>query len=344
MKIAETELQVQYRKYLSRKMSFIVLLIVLLSATAALSLNIGSSGMTVGESLKALAGRGIEKHARIVFDIRLPRIIGGFFVGMSIALSGMVIQSALNNPLASPSTLGISSASAFGANVALIVFVRLGMRPSALTNGAVSFLSAMLCMVLVLVVSSLKRSDRTTVLLGGVALNALFGAMMTIVQFFADDVELASAVAWTFGDLGRIDYSEIKIVATVTVLSIWAVYALRWRFNAMDMGEGTAHSLGVDTKLLRNASILIAALNTGVCVAFAGIIGFVGILAPSMVKRVIGEDKRYMIPATLLMGALIVLVGDALARTAAAPLVLPVGAITSALGAPVFVYILLKER
>ena len=107
MKIAETELQVQYRKYLSRKMSFIVLLIVLLSATAALSLNIGSSGMTVGESLKALAGRGIEKHARIVFDIRLPRIIGGFFVGMSIALSGMVIQSALNNPLASPSTLGL---------------------------------------------------------------------------------------------------------------------------------------------------------------------------------------------------------------------------------------------
>ena len=142
MKIAETELQVQYRKYLSRKMSFIVLLIVLLSATAALSLNIGSSGMTVGESLKALAGRGIEKHARIVFDIRLPRIIGGFFVGMSIALSGMVIQSALNNPLASPSTLGISSASAFGANVALIVFVRLGMRTSALTTGAVSFLSA----------------------------------------------------------------------------------------------------------------------------------------------------------------------------------------------------------
>ena len=112
--------------------------------------------MTVGESLKALAGRGIEKHARIVFDIRLPRIIGGFFVGMSIALSGMVIQSALNNPLASPSTLGISSASAFGANVALIVFVRLGMRTSALTTGAVSFLSAMLCMVLVLVVSSLK--------------------------------------------------------------------------------------------------------------------------------------------------------------------------------------------
>ena len=138
--------------------------------------------------------------------------------------------------------------------------------------------------------------------------------------------------------MARIDYSEIKIVATVTVLSIWAVYVLRWRFNAMDMGEGTAHSLGVDTKLLRNASILIAALNTGVCVAFAGIIGFVGI------KRVIGEDKRYMIPATLLMGALIVLVGDALARTAAAPLVLPVGAITSALGAPVFVYILLKER
>lgn len=173
-------------------------------------------------------------------------------------------------------------------------------------------------MVLVLAISSLKRSDRTTVLLGG--------------------------VAWTFGDLGRIDYSEIVIVMAVTVFSIWTVYAPRWRFNAMDMGEGTARSLGIDTKLLRNASILIAALNTGVSVAFVGIIGFVGILAPAMVKRVIGEDKRFMIPATLLMGAPIVLVGDALVRTVAAPLVLPVGAITAALGAPVFVYILLMER
>lgn len=344
MEIAETELQAQYRKYLARKSSFIALLVVSLLVTAVLSLNVGSSGMTVGESLKALAGRGIEKHARIVFDIRLPRIIGGFLVGMSIALSGMIIQSVLNNPLASPSTLGISSASAFGANVALIVFVRLGVRTSSLLTSAVSFLTAMLCMLLVLGISSLKRADRTTVLLGGVALNALFGAMMTIVQFFANDVELASAVAWTFGDLGRIDYSEIRIITAVVVLSIWAVYALRWRFNAMDMGESTAHSLGINTKWLRNASILIAALNTGVSVAFVGIIGFVGILAPSMVKRVVGEDKRFMIPATLLMGALIVLVGDAFARTAAAPLVLPVGAITSALGAPVFVYILLMER
>ncbi len=346
MEQGETLLQRQYRQYLARKVSFIVLLAVGLAVIAAVSLNIGSSGMTVRESLNALLNFGppVEKHARIVFDIRMPRIIGGFFVGVSIALSGLIIQSVLNNPLASPSTLGISSASAFGANVAIIVFARLGLETSSLVTSGVSFLSAICCMVFVLALSSLKRSDRTTVLLGGVAVNALFGAMIVVVQFLADDTELASAVSWTFGDLGRINYSEIRIIMTVTLLSVLAVHRLRWQFNAMDMGERTAHSLGVNTKAIRNLSIALAALNTGVSVAFAGIIGFVGILAPAMVKRVIGEDKRFMIPASLLTGALIVLAGDAVARTAVSPLVLPVGAVTSLLGAPVFVYLLMTER
>ena len=130
----------------------------------------------------------------------------------------------------------------------------------------------------------------------------------------------------------------------VSLLSSLIVYLYRWHMNAMDSGEHTAHSLGVDTRGMRNLSIFLAALNTGISVAFVGVIGFVGLLAPQVTKRIIGEDKRFMIPGTLLMGAFLVLFSDTLARTVSAPLVLPVGAITSILGAPVFVYILLKEK
>ena len=300
--------------------------------------------MTIGESVLTLFGRGSEKSRFIVWGIRLPRVMGGFFVGIGTALSGMIIQSSLNNPLASPSTLGISSASALGANIAIITLARIGIQASSAMTAAFAFASSILCMLLVLGISSLRRADKTTVILAGVALNSLFSAVTIIIQYFADETKLAAAVAWTFGDLGRINFREIAIVMAVSVVSSAVIYLYRWNLNAMDSGEHTAHSLGVNTKFMRNLSIFLAALNTGICVAFVGVIGFVGLLAPQITKRVIGEDKRFMIPGTLLMGAFLVLFSDTLARTIAAPLVLPVGAITSILGAPVFVYILLKER
>lgn len=324
------------------KRTFLIGLFIVLVGIGIVSLNVGSSGMTISESIRTLAGLGSEKSRFIVFAIRLPRIIGGVFVGMGIALSGMVIQTSLNNPLASPSTLGISSASALGANIAIITMARFGFEVSAALTGLCSFIAAVGCMILVLAISSLRRSDKTMVILAGVALNSIFSAATIIIQYFANETQLAAAVSWTFGDLGRINFEEIRIVAIVTVLSALMMYARRWDLNAMDSGEHTAHSLGVNTRSLRNLSIFVAAINTGVSVAFVGMIGFVGLLAPQITKRIIGEDKRFMILGTLLMGAVIVLFSDTLARTIAAPLVLPVGAITSLIGAPVFVYILLK--
>lgn len=227
-----------------------------------------------------LLGKGSKQFNHIVFNIRLPRVIGGLFVGMSMALSGMIIQSTLNNPLASPSTLGISNASAFGANIALIVFSTMGITSTPIVTSAVSFLAAMLCMILVIAISTIKGAGKTFVILAGVALNSLFAAAITVIQYLADETQLATAVSWTFGDLGRITYPQIKIVSATTLLSALVVYMMRWSYNAMDMGERTAHSLGVNTKKMRNISIFLAALNTGVSVAFVGMIGFVGLLAP----------------------------------------------------------------
>lgn len=338
------EINQKYRERIAFKKAFLTFLCGALIFISILSINVGSSGMSIWDSLLALVGRGSEKARFIVYGIRLPRVLGGFFVGIGTALSGMIIQSSLNNPLASPSTLGISSASALGANIAIITLVRFGIEAGSMLTAGCAFMASVLCMVLVLAISSLRRADKTTVILAGVALNSLFSAITIIIQYFADETKLAAAVAWTFGDLGRINFHEITIVMVVSLLSSLIVYLYRWHMNAMDSGEHTAHSLGVDTRGMRNLSIFLAALNTGISVAFVGVIGFVGLLAPQVTKRIIGEDKRFMIPGTLLMGAFLVLFSDTLARTVSAPLVLPVGAITSILGAPVFVYILLKEK
>ncbi|NLN97029.1 MAG: iron ABC transporter permease [Eubacteriaceae bacterium] len=342
--ITEKDLRVKYAAYINKKNVFLLFLLIMLCITSIASLNIGSSNMTVGQSIMTLLGKGSKQFNHIVFNIRLPRVIGGLFVGMSMALSGMIIQSTLNNPLASPSTLGISNASAFGANIALIVFSTMGITSTPIVTSAVSFLAAMLCMILVIGISNIKGAGKTFVILAGVALNSLFAAAITVIQYLADETQLATAVSWTFGDLGRITYPQIKIVSATTLLSALVVYMMRWSYNAMDMGERTAHSIGVNTKNMRNISIFLAALNTGVSVAFVGMIGFVGLLAPQITKRVIGEDKRYMLPGTLLMGALVVILSDSMARSLWAPIVLPVGAITSFLGALLFLYILFKKR
>ncbi len=342
----ETDIDIKktYQQYIRKKKTFLFFLLLLLVICSIISLHVGSSKMTVVESFAVLLGNENATLREIIFQIRLPRLLGGLLIGMNLALSGLIIQSSLNNPLASPTTIGISSASAAGANVALILFSRWGIERNLWLTALSSFLMAMACMSLVLLISNLRTANKTTVVLAGTAFHALFLAFITIIQYFADDTELASAVAWTFGDLGRVHFDEIVILAVVTALSVLCMYALRWQMNALDMGEQSAHSLGIPVRHLRNLCILIAALNTGVSVAFAGIIGFVGLLAPQMTKRLIGEDKRFMIPAALLSGACIVLASDALARVVVAPLVLPVGAVTSLFGAPLFLYVLLKGR
>lgn len=338
------ELHSIYKSFIRKKVLLILGLLLLLILLVTISINIGSSEMTVKQSLLTLIGRGNEMSNHIVFKIRMPRVIGGIFVGMSIALSGMLVQTVLNNSLASPSTLGITNASAFGANVALLFIVNLGIQVSPVFVSICSFIAAMLCMLTILTVANIRQFSKSSIILAGVAFGSLFSAATIMLQYFADDTQIASAVFWTFGDLGRIKYSQIRVLGIITTASALLFYKLRWDLNAMDMGESTAHSLGINVKNMRNLSIFISALNTAVSVAFVGMIGFVGLLSPQITKRLIGEDKRFMIPATLLMGAAIMLLSDTLARTIIAPVVLPVGTITSFLGAPLFIYILLKER
>lgn len=316
-----------------------------------LSIGIGAAKLDFNQIINALLMVEDGKSNLIIWQIRLPRIIAGMMIGYCLAVSGCVMQSCLRNPIASPSTLGISNAAAFGANIA-IVFLGAGTYRSAATDAVTisnpysvtvfAFVFSLIAMGGILLLAKVKRFSPEAVVLAGVAFGSLFSAGSTLIQYFADDVQVAATVFWAFGDLGRIAWRELGILFIVMMASSGYFMYNRWNYNALDQGEATAKSLGVDVERLRFLSLLLASLITAVSVAFVGIIGFVGLIAPQMMRRVIGEDHGFLIPAAALTGGLVLLLADVLARSLISPIVLPVGAITSFLGSPLFLYLLLK--
>ena len=197
-------------------------------------------------------------------------------------------------------------------------------------------------MTLILVLARLRGFSPESVVLSGVAFGSLFAAGSTLVQYFAEDIQVAAMVFWTFGDLGRISWQEVVILSLITTFGYFYFLFHRWDYNALDSGEDSAKGLGVNVDQIRFRSMLVASLVTAVAVSFMGIIGFVGLIAPQMMRRVLGVDHRFLIPASAITGAALLLFADTLARTIISPVVLPVGAITSFFGAPLFLLILAK--
>jgi iron complex transport system permease protein len=277
----------------------------------------------------------------------MPRILSAIVAGIGLSVAGCVTQSILRNSLASPFTLGISQGAAFGAAVAIIVFgADSTTNPdSVIVNNPYlvvffAFLGSMGSTIVVLMLAKSFRVTPEAMVLAGVALGSLFSAVTMILQYFADDVRVASVVFWTFGDIGRASWKDLGIMSVVVGISLIYFMFNRWNYNALDSGEETAKGLGVDVEKVRLLGMFVSSLIAAVITSFVGIIGFIGLVAPHIMRRLIGGDHRFLIPASSVMGGLILLASDTLGRTIISPVVLPVGAITSFLGAPVFLYVL----
>lgn len=321
----------------------------------AACLLVGSSGMTAREAVSALFGKGTKAQIRIMRMIRLPRVLAAIIAGAGLSLSGLIMQTSLNNRMASPSTLGVTNAAVFGANIAIIVFaggfLDTGHSLAAFSSGsdpfatsAAAFLFAVLSVLLILGLCRLRSFTPGVVVLSGIALSAVWTAATTVLQFYATDVGLSAAVIWTFGDLGRATYRTDLIMLAVLVVCLTVSLLLSWRFNAMLSGQTAAASLGVNVTRLRFVSLLLASVMTAVCVSFLGTIGFVGIICPHAVKKLFGEDHRVSIPASALCGSLLLLCADTFARSVGGGSALPVGAVTSLLGAPFFLAVIFGTR
>lgn len=338
-----------YDKYIKRKVFIIFLTIALLILFSVYAINAGSANVTVKNIITALMGSADDRINIIVWNIRLPRILAAVVAGLGLSMAGCVMQSILKNPLASPFTLGISQGATFGAALAIVVFgAGASTSDSVIINNpyivvVFAFLGSMASTVVVLMLAKNFRATPETLVLSGVALSSLFSAVTMILQYFADDVRVASIVFWTFGDIGRASWSDLALMGIVVVTC--AVYFMinRWNYNAMESGEESAKGLGVEVEKVRLLGMLACSFVAAVITSFVGIIGFIGLIGPHIMRRLIGSDYRFLIPASGLLGALVLLLSDTFARTIISPVILPVGAVTSFLGAPLFLYLLARR-
>ena len=333
----------------------LVILAVAVVLAAFACVLVGSSHMTVAACFNALLGRTGGAAARIIWNIRIPRLLAALIAGAGLSVSGLVMQTTLGNAMASPSTLGVSNAAVFGANLSIIAFSggflstgnnlsNYGVGVSPFATSLLAFLFAAASILLILGLCRLRSFSPNVVVLAGIAVGAMWTAATTVLQFYATDVGLSAAVIWSFGDLGRATYRTDLIMLAVTAAGIVLFSVLAWRYNALLSGGDAAGSMGVNVGLLRWVSLLASSLITAVCVSFLGIIGFVGIICPHAVKRLIGHDHRWALPASALCGSALLLAADALSRSLGSGSALPVGAITSLLGAPFFLALIFGRK
>jgi iron complex transport system permease protein len=323
----------------------ILLLCLGLAVAVLLSLTSGASDASavsvVSDWLLGAAPGNEALSARdrlIVYDIRLPRVILGVLIGAALAVSGAVMQGLFRNPLADPGLIGVSAGSSLGA-VAVIVLGATVLAPVTFVLGTLALPLAAFCgglattLVLYQVATRHGRTSVATMLLAGIALAALAMALTGILIFMADDRQLRDLTFWQIGSVGPI-----------IVLALAAMPFLARGLNALALGEATAGHLGIPVQRLKYTAIIGVSAAVGASVAVSGGIGFVGIVVPHLLRLAIGPDNRYLLPASALLGACLLLLADAVARTIVAPAELPIGIVTAIAGAPFFLWILLRKR
>ncbi len=277
-----------------------------------------------------------------VWNLRLPRIFLGIIAGIGLGLAGAVMQAILRNPLASPYTLGISSGAGFGASLAILAGAGIVGGKYLIIGNA--FVFALLVSFIILALSSRKGATPETMILAGIAMMYLFGAMTTILQYFGEAEAVKEAVFWMVGDLNRASWPVVTIILGVLACCAPLLMMKSWDLNVMGAGDETAKSLGVNVKRTRVITMVVSTLLVATIVCFTGTIGFIGLVAPHMTRLAIGGDNKYVLPVSGLLGAVILTSADLVARMIIAPVILPVGAVTAFMGAPLFLYLIMRRR
>ncbi len=342
-----------YNAFIRRKKLVFAISMIVTLGIALFAVSKGSLDIPLADVIRTIIGRGDSQSQTVIMNIRIPRVATAILVGASLAVCGAVMQCVLQNPLASASTLGVSQGAAFGAAFGIIflgggaVQTASAATAIAINNPYVVSLSAFLfgsmSTFVIIALSQFKKDlGPAGLILAGVALSSLFAGGSALLQYFADETRIAAVVFWTFGNLGAAGWREIIVLSVVFSATLIFFMFNRWNYNAMESGADTARSLGVNTRAVMVISMAIGSLASAVAVSFVGIISFVGLIAPHIMRRIIGNDYRYLIPCSAVAGAMLLILADTFARLIIKPVILPIGAITSFLGAPMFLYLLFR--
>ena len=329
-------------------------LAILLPVIALFSMTVGTVSISIAEAFGAavaavLPGSEIAGQTQVIlFDIRLPRILLAVLVGAVLASTGAVMQGLFRNPLADPSLIGVSGGASVGASLMIVLAggaVESGMLMGLSLVAGGAFVGGFAATLLVyrLATSGIGTSV-TTMLLAGIAIGALAGALNSLLSYFADNDMLRQISLWQMGNLSAASWAKVSIMGLVALILLVRFPRDSRALNALLLGESEARHLGIDVQRVKRRLIVLTALGVGVSVALAGMVGFVGLVIPHVVRLLIGPDHRWLVPCSALAGAILLVVADSLARVVVLPAELPTGILTALLGAPFFIALLLQQR
>jgi len=308
------------------------------------NISVGSSSISIKQILRALfLNTGEGNNVMIIKDIRLPMALMTIAVGAALGIGGCEIQTILRNPIASPYTLGISSAASFGAAMGLILNNSILNLPEALAVTGNAFFFTLIVSTAIYIFSLQRQIGKTAIILFGVALNFLFSSLTMILQYIADEGQLQALIFWNFGSLLKTTWTKFFIVFTVLIICMIILYKNAWKLTAMTLDDTKAKSIGVDTSKVRRFVILITSLISAVAVSFVGTIGFVGLVAPHIARLTVGEDQRFFMPLSALLGGFILSLAFLLSKLIIPGVILPIGLVTSVIGIPFFMSVIFSK-
>lgn len=323
---------------MNRQVRILVLAIVFV-VVAVVSLGIGRYPISPIRVVQTLLGGGNAQERAVVLKIRLPRIIAATLIGAGLALAGQTMQMIFRNPLVSPDVLGTSTAAGFGASISLL----LGLSTLAVTVNA--FVFGVASVVLVWAIGSRVKGEQTMgLILIGMVVSSLFSAGTSFIKLIADPNNILPAITYfLMGSLAGCSFQDLHIIAVPMAISFATLLLVSWKLNILSLSEDEARSLGVNTRLLRSVAIGVSTLMTASAVAVSGQIGWVGLIVPHMARRITGSNATYSLPASMLFGATFLIIVDNVSRTATTAEI-PIGILTAFIGAPFFLYLILKEN
>ncbi len=331
-------------------MCFFVLL-GLLGVVSLASLTTGASGISLAEVLGTWTrGEDLDRVTRtVLFDIRMPRLMMGILVGAALAVSGAVMQGLFRNPLADPGLVGVGAGAGLGAIIAIVLG---GLLPIAMQDAVgyylvpfAAFFGGWVTTILLYAVSTNRgKTSVAVMLLAGIALGALTGAVSGILVYMADDQQLRDLTFWGLGSLAGATWFKLIVAAPLIIVALAAAPFLARSLNGLALGEAAASHLGIPVQLMKSIAILTVAAAVGAAVAVSGGIGFIGIVVPHLLRIAVGPDHRFLLPNAALLGASLLIGADMISRTIIAPAELPIGIVTAVIGGPFFLWILLRNR
>ncbi|WP_152046715.1 FecCD family ABC transporter permease [Aureimonas psammosilenae] len=336
----------RYRVLALRRVALLSALLVALFASVCVDMALGPANYTISQILDALFGAAsVSDQLRVVvWDIRMPIALMAVTVGASLSVAGAQMQTILANPLASPFTLGISAAAAFGAALALVAgtaILPVGIVYMVPIN---AFLMAMAAALFIHFASTMRGVTVETIVLLGIALVFTFNALLSLLEYLASEQALAAVVFWTMGSLTKATWPKVWITGIVLLVTVPLFARQAWALTALRLGEDKAASFGVNVRRLRLRTMLTVSLLAAIPVAFVGTIGFVGLVGPHIARMLVGEDQRFFLPASVLCGALLLSVTSVVSKTILPGAILPIGVITALVGVPFFFVLIFTTR